>query len=246
MTDTCTICGLNVSRGSLQAHLDEIMGRVQRNEGAWLLTLNTEMLARCVREPAYLGLMKAADIITADGMPIVWASRFKGGDAPIAGRTTGVDLVHAYLKSRDIPAFAVIGGKSPSVTIQTYGPQAVQACKYVFEDKVDLSDAQLAMFCSELKQRHVKVVFIALGVPKQDHLARQLRERMPNLVLTGIGGTFEILGPGGGRAPAWMQHTGLEWLYRFGKEPSRLWRRYLISYPVGVWHLIKDSVGSRS
>jgi N-acetylglucosaminyldiphosphoundecaprenol N-acetyl-beta-D-mannosaminyltransferase len=121
----------------------------------------------------------------------------------------------------------------------------MQACKYVFEGKVDLSEAQLSTFCTELAQRDVKVVFIALGVPKQDLLASLLRKRLPNLVLTGIGGSFEILGPGGGRAPAWMQQAGLEWFYRFGKEPARLWRRYLVSYPVGVWHLFKDFLGSR-
>lgn len=246
MTDSCTICGLNVSRGSLQVHLDDVMGRAARGEGAWLLTLNTEMLARSVREPEYLRLMNSADIITADGMPLVWASRFKGPGAAIDGRTTGVDLVDAFLRSDEIPAFAVIGGKTPSVTIQAYGPHAMQACQYVFEDKVDLGEVQLSMFCRELEQRDVKVVFIALGVPKQDHLAWMLRKRMPNLVLTGIGGSFEILGPEGGRAPAWMQQAGLEWMYRFSKEPARLWKRYLVSYPVGIWHVLKDCMGLRA
>lgn len=246
MIDTCTICGLRVSRGSLQTHLAEIKRRAQHGEGAWLLTLNTEMLARSVREPDYMRLMSTADVITADGMPLVWASHFKADGGPIDGRTTGVDLVHALLQSDDVPAFAIIGGKAPWVTVQAYGPRAVQACKYVFEDKVDLSEAQLSTFCMELAQREVKVVFIALGVPKQDHLASALRKRLPNLVLTGIGGSFEILSPGGGRAPAWMQRAGLEWFYRFGKEPARLWRRYLVSYPVGVWHLFKDCLVSRA
>ena len=84
------------------------------------------------------------------------------------------------------------------------------------------------------------MVFIALGVPKQDRLAVELRRRMPHLVLLGIGGTFEILGPQGSRAPRWMQKGGLEWLYRLFREPGRLWRRYLINYPQGVWFLIKD------
>ena len=244
MTDTCTICSLKVSRGDMQAHLTDILDRCRRNDGAWLLTLNLEMLARSVREPAYLTLMARADIVTADGMPLVWAARRKG--MPVAGRTTGVDLVHAFLKGGDLPAYAVIGGVSPSVTIQTYGPQAVQACRYLFEDRVDLSEAQLALFCKELAQREVKLVFIALGVPKQDQLAVQLRKCMPSLVLAGVGGSFEILGPGGGRAPAWMQRSGLEWLYRFGKEPGRLWRRYLFNYPVGVWRLMKDMSASRT
>ncbi|TNF52601.1 MAG: glycosyltransferase, partial [Burkholderiales bacterium] len=78
------------------------------------------------------------------------------------------------------------------------------------------------------------------GVPKQDRLALLLRQRMPHLLLLGIGGTFEILGPDGGRAPQWMQRSGLEWLYRLTREPGRLWRRYLLNYPLGIWFLFRD------
>lgn len=246
MTDTCISCDLKVSRGSLRDHLDDILRRARSGDGAWLLTLNTEMLARSVREPDYHRLMSMADVITADGMPVVWASRCKGGGAAIAGRTTGVDLVRSFMQSDELPFFAVIGGHSPMVTIQRYGPHAAMACKYVFDSKVDLSNAQLSVFCEELRHRQVKVVFIALGVPKQDQLAHLLRERLPQLILIGIGGSFEILGPQGGRAPVWMQRAGLEWLFRLIREPARLWRRYLISYPAGIWRLLKDCLGSRA
>lgn len=240
MTDVCEICGLPVSRGDLGSHVQEITDRASRGDGAWLLTLNTEMLARGVRDPAYWNLVRKADIITADGMPLVWASGFKRQGAPIAGRTTGVDLVDELLRSSVVPRFAVIGGQSPLVTIDQYGPKAREACTFVFDGKVDLSEAQLQMFCDELNRSRAQIVFIALGVPKQDQLALELRRRMPHLVLTGIGGTFEILGPQGSRAPVWMQKGGLEWLYRLGHEPGRLWRRYLINYPRGIWFLLKD------
>lgn len=240
MTDVCEICGLQVSRGNLESHVRDITERADLGNGAWLLTLNTEMLARGVRDPAYWDLVKQADIITADGMPLVWASGVKRREAAIAGRTTGVDLVDAMLRLERVPRFAVIGGKSPLETIQRYGAKAVEACVYLFDGKVDLSEAQLNLFCDELARRQAKVVFIALGVPKQDQLALELRRRMPGLVLTGIGGTFEILGPQGSRAPAWMQRSGLEWLFRLTNEPGRLWRRYLINYPRGIWFLLKD------
>ena len=84
-----------------------------------LLTLNTEMLARGAREPDYWNLVKKADIITADGMPLVWASGIKCPGAAIDGRTTGVDLVDAMLRVESVPRFAVIGGKSPLKTIET-------------------------------------------------------------------------------------------------------------------------------
>jgi N-acetylglucosaminyldiphosphoundecaprenol N-acetyl-beta-D-mannosaminyltransferase len=140
----------------------------------------------------------------------------------------------------------VIGGQHPRKTIELYGPRAHRGlCTFVFDGKVDLSETQLSFFCDELARHQVRLVFIALGVPKQDRLALSLRQRMPELVLLGIGGTFEILGPDGSRAPLWMQRVGLEWLYRLANEPGRLWRRYLISYPSGIWFLLKDCLGAK-
>jgi N-acetylglucosaminyldiphosphoundecaprenol N-acetyl-beta-D-mannosaminyltransferase len=240
MSDVCTLCGLPVSRASLSSHLRDLIDRMGRGAGAWLVTLNTEMVSRGAREPAYWSLVKQADIITADGMPLVWASGFKFPGAAIEGRTTGVDLVDAMLRMEDVPRFAVIGGQQPLKTIELYGQGALNACGFVFDGKVDLSEAQLNSFCDALIKHQVKVLFLALGVPKQDELALQMRQRLPHLVMLGIGGTFEILGPQGRRAPTWMQKTGLEWLYRFLREPLRLWRRYLLSYPRGVWVLMLD------
>lgn len=244
MTDVCEICGVAVSCGNLDSHVQEIRKRVLQEEGAWLLTLNTEMLARGAREPEYWKLVGKADIITADGMPLVWASRVKRRGASIEDRTTGVDLVDALLNLDVVPRFAVIGGHSPLKTIALYGSRAIEACSFVFDGKVDLSDRQLAMFCADLGRCEAQVVFIALGVPKQDRLALELRRRLPKLVLLGVGGTFEILGPEGGRAPRWMQRGGLEWLYRLAKDPGRLWRRYLINYPRGLWLLVKHCLSA--
>ncbi|MDM7950736.1 WecB/TagA/CpsF family glycosyltransferase [Hydrogenophaga sp.] len=240
MTDICDICGLTVSRRGVSDHLKEVTDRVGRSEGAWLLTLNTEMLARGSRDPDYWKMIQKADIITADGMPLVWASNFKYPGRTIDGRTTGVDLVDALLRVKNVPKFAVIGGKSPLETIKTYGARTVEACAFVYDGMVDLSDEQLSWFSDELIRHQARVVFIALGVPKQDLLALELRRKVPQAVLMGIGGTFEILGPKGGRAPHWMQRGGLEWLYRLAKDPGRLWKRYLINYPRGIWFLIKD------
>jgi N-acetylglucosaminyldiphosphoundecaprenol N-acetyl-beta-D-mannosaminyltransferase len=245
MTDVCEICGFSVSRGNLDSHRRAITSLAVQGRGCWLLTLNIEMIARGLRDPDYWRLIKNADVITADGMPLVWASGTKYPESPIHGRTTGVDLVDAMLRQACVPRFAVIGGVSPFTTIERYGPTAVAACAYVFDGKVDLSDEQLALFCGELERHQVQMVFIALGVPKQDELAAKLRQQMPQLVLLGIGGTFEILGPDGRRAPVWMQRVGLEWLFRLLQEPGRLWRRYLINYPRGMWFLVKDCLAAR-
>lgn len=240
MISTCTICGMPLSSGTLQDNLTHLLERIHSGDGAWLVTLNTEMLARGARDPGYLDLIRQADVITADGMPLVWASQKKNCDTPITERTTGVDLVEAYFALDNIPNYAVIGGVDPMVTIRQYATSAQDACRYLFNGMVTLEETQIDEFVEALTQNDVKTVFIALGVPKQDKLALALRARLPHLILTGIGGTFEILGPQGSRAPQWMQKSGLEWLYRFAKEPGRLWKRYLVQYPLGIGMILKD------
>jgi len=242
MTDVCEICGLPISRSDLSFHVRQLTRLVDHGQGSWVLTLNTEMLARGARDHGYWSLIKKADIITADGMPLVWVSKFRRMGHPIAGRTTGVDLVDGLLRQQHVPRFAVIGGLNPRKTIEQYGPSAIEACAFLFDGKVDLSENQVSFFCEELARHQVRLVFIALNVPKQEQLANLLRQRMSQLVLIGTGGTFEILGPDGGRAPIWMQRVGLEWLFRLANEPGRLWRRYLLYYPRGIWFLVKEGL----
>lgn len=245
MNDHCILCGLPISRANMSQTLDSLLERIARGEGAWLLTLNTEMLSRFTREPGYQDLVAQADIITADGMPLVWASRFRGANQAIPERTTGVDLVDAFLRLPHVPAYAIIGGVDPATTLVRYGETARQACRFLFNGKVDLSEEQVRHFVGSLREGQVKMLFVALGVPKQDRLALKLRALMPELVITGIGGTFEILGPQGRRAPKWMQRSGMEWLFRLIKEPGRLWKRYLLHYPAGIGLLLRDSLRSR-
>lgn len=245
MSDHCILCGLPISRSTMKATLDDMLKRMARGDGAWLLTLNTEMLSRFTKDPCYRDLVAQADIITADGMPLVWASRFRGADQAITERTTGVDLVDAYLRLPEVPPYAIIGGVDPALTVARYGDAAQQACRYLFNGMVDLSDEQVQQFANTLRNQQVRMLFLALGVPKQDRLALKMRELMPELMITGIGGTFEILGPKGSRAPKWMQKAGMEWLFRLLKEPGRLWKRYLIHYPAGVKLLLKDMLHAR-
>lgn len=245
MSEHCVLCGLPVSRAHMKQTLEEILARIGQKRGTWVLTLNTEMLARFARDPSAHDLLSQADIITADGMPLVWASRFKGPDRTIPERTTGVDLVDAYLRLPTIPAYAVIGGVDPAATLARYGEPAVRACQYLFDGRVDLSADQVQEFADALLENQVRMLFLALGGAKQDQLAFMLRKAVPGLVVAGIGGSFEILGPQGSRAPRWMQNAGLEWLFRLTREPGRLWRRYLVHYPAGLGLLLRDCVKPR-
>ena len=242
MDNGCKICGFPISRTSMQENLSAILEHGKNKTGGWLVTLNTEMLARISRDASYHELLKSADMFVADGMPLVWASRHKRGSCPqvITERTTGVDLIDQFLRKENIPPYAIIGGKDPATTLAQYSG-AAEHCELMFTGIIDESEEQIKTFADEIIEKNIQIVFVALGVPKQDRVALALHEQAPQSVYLGVGGTFEILAPGSSRAPGWMQKSGLEWLYRLSKEPGRLWKRYVLHYPLGVYALLKDS-----
>ncbi len=235
-----TVGPLTISTATLARHAELLRASAEHGQGGWVVTLNTEMLARMAREPDYGALLSLADLCVADGMPLVWASqRQPDRTCHIPERTTGVDLVDHLLRARRVPSFAIIGGRDPRATLAHRYPRAQQACRFCFTGRVDGSDEQqIDHFAHQLERQDVRLLFLALGVPKQDELAVSLRERLPRVVIIGVGGTFEILGPQGARAPRWMRRSGLEWFYRFVREPGRLWRRYFLQYPAGIRYLL--------
>ena len=191
------------------------------------------------KQSSFLPMLKLLAAVAGAGVVCAGAAQ------AIPERTTGVDLVDAFLRLPQMPTYAIIGGVDPAITVARYGESAQQACRYLFNGKVDLSDKQVQQFTDTLRDHQVRMLFLALGVPKQDCLALKIRPLMPELMITGIGGTFEILGPNGSRARKWMQKLGMEWLFRLFKEPDRLWKRYLIHYPAGVKLLLKDMLHAR-
>jgi len=236
------ISGLPVSTASLDGNVALLRHRMAERRGGWVVTLNTEMIARCARDPDYCALLEGASLLVADGMPIVWASRRARpvSGSPISGRTTGVDLVERLLRGGG-PPFAVIGGRDPRAAVRALGVTD-DRCRWVYRGAVDDSAPCIDFLARHLRERDVRIVFVALGVPKQDQVARLLWRRLPETVFVGVGGAFEILGPGGRRAPLWMRKAGLEWAFRLAREPARLWQRYLLGYPVGLASLGMDRV----
>lgn len=231
------LCGFTIQPLTLAEWVDLLVDRANRGQGAWVVTLNLEMVSRDRRDKAYGQLIRSCDLMVADGMPIVWASRKKKGTTPIPERVTGVELTRALLDRFDPTEMAVVGGENPRATIQTLGiPRGDEI--FIDDSRISLEPEAVQALAARLVGR--KVLFIALGVPKQDRLAAELRKAMPHAVILGIGGTFELLGGQKKRAPEWMQARGLEWLYRLVSEPKRLWRRYLVEYWGGGFSLVRD------
>lgn len=239
MSSETVLCSFPLLQTTQDGLKQLMLDRLSRSEGAWVLTLNLEMVARSRRDPAYSELAHSADIFVADGMPLIWASRLKRGSVPLPERCTGSDLTVALIKELDLANVAILGGVSPRAALQKLrGEEALKA--FIFDGKVLLDEASVREYARQIQDHGAKMVFLALGVPKQDQLAALLRPMLPDRVLIGVGGSFEMIEGAVKRAPVWMQRIGFEWLYRLLGDPKRLWRRYLVEYWGGGIALLID------
>jgi N-acetylglucosaminyldiphosphoundecaprenol N-acetyl-beta-D-mannosaminyltransferase len=84
------------------------------------------------------------------------------------------------------------------------------------------------------------LLLVALGAPRQDLWIHQYQPELNVPVAMGVGCVFDLLAGTAKRAPQWMQRSGFEWAYRLGKEPRRLWRRYLVNDLPMFWNLLRE------
>jgi N-acetylglucosaminyldiphosphoundecaprenol N-acetyl-beta-D-mannosaminyltransferase len=225
--------GLTIAPLREREVVDLALASVRAGRGGWICPVNLDVLRNVARDPAKRRMVERADVRTADGMPLIWASRLQG--TPLPERVSGSSLVRTLpAATRDTGASVfLLGGdsgvadaaaeelrrSSPGVRIVgTHCPP------HGFED----SPEQLAAIETALSAADPDVVFVALGFPKQERLILRLRQRFPHLWLVSCGISLSYLSGDVARAPVWAQRLGLEWLHRLVQEPRRLARRYLV------------------
>lgn len=227
------ICGFEISTADMRSNLATILCMAELGSGGRIVTINLEMISRAVLDPSYRALLTdRTSLIVADGVPVIWASRLGPQRYKINGRTNGTDLVAQLLTSEHKVKIGVVGGLNPKCALDKLRVPR-EKVPFVYDGHVSLSAEWMDEFVQTLTKKQVRVLLIALGVPKVDQFADEVLKRNPNLVAVGVGSAFDLLSGIKPRAPRWMQSSGLEWLHRLFSEPRRLWQRYLLLYPVG-------------
>jgi N-acetylglucosaminyldiphosphoundecaprenol N-acetyl-beta-D-mannosaminyltransferase len=234
---TVDVCDYPILPVSLEQVVGHILWQINNRQGSWIVTLNLDLVARGEVEPDYGQLIRKADIITADGSPLVWGARKKHVQLREMERTTGADLTAKLIHlvaPRDV---AIIGGHDPKRALTNEGLNPNDPW-FIFDGKVEVTPEFAAELAAQMEGRHL--IFVALGCPKQERLIHLLREHLPNSVFIGVGGSFDFLAGATQRAPQWMQDRGLEWLFRIYREPKRIGKRVFVGYIPGLKALLKD------
>ncbi len=221
---------------------DEVVARVREElaagRGGRIVTPNIDILRQAQTEPAVRAYLDRADLVVADGMPLVWASRLSG--TPLPERVAGSSLIRSLSAGlgRDGRSIFVIGGMPATEdcadgAVRAAGRLAA-ACSglrvagsvcppYGFER----DEAAYEQLLRDVTAAAPDLVFVGLGFPKQELVIDRLLPRLPGTWFIGCGAAVNFVAGDVGRAPRWMQRSGLEWAHRLGTEPRRLAGRYL-------------------
>jgi N-acetylglucosaminyldiphosphoundecaprenol N-acetyl-beta-D-mannosaminyltransferase len=232
-SDSTKVMGLDVARLREADVIARALDDLQAGRGGWICPVNLDVLRRTVRDPGQRALVERADLVVADGMPLLWASRLQR--TPLPERVAGSSLIRTLpAASRDAGASVFLLGGDPGVADvaadellrSTPGLEiAGTHCPPLgFED----SPEQLAAIHAALETTKPDIVFVGLGFPKQEHLILRLKPRFPEIWFVSCGISLSYLSGHVTRAPVWAQRLGLEWLHRLVHEPRRLARRYLV------------------
>jgi N-acetylglucosaminyldiphosphoundecaprenol N-acetyl-beta-D-mannosaminyltransferase len=245
---TCQILGSRVDPTSYSEATAQILAWSSELTGRYICAANVHMVMEAFDSPKFMSIVNQADLVTPDGMPLVWSLRALG--ISHQQRVYGPDLtLHVAQAASDgcVPV-GFYGGDPETLqrminALQTSFPELQVAYQYSPPFR-SLTSEEDNTIVSEILASGVRVLFVGLGCPKQERWMFDHRERLP-LVMLGVGAAFDFIGGIKKQSPEWMQRIGLEWLFRFFQEPSRLWRRYLYQNPRFIWFIIRQLLGSK-
>jgi N-acetylglucosaminyldiphosphoundecaprenol N-acetyl-beta-D-mannosaminyltransferase len=213
---------------------------IARGRGGRIMTPNIDILRQAQADAGVRAYLEDADLVVADGMPLVWASRLSG--TPLPERVAGSSLIWSLSEGlgRDNRSIFILGGvpTDPATGVADGATRAAARLTaanpglgiagtlspdYGFERDPDA----YAAVCRRVADVRPDMVYVGLGFPKQEEVITGLRSSLPDAWFIGCGAAVNFVAGDVDRAPRWMQRTGLEWAHRLGTEPRRLAGRYL-------------------
>ena len=212
-----------------------VIGWAQSHSSRYVCVATVNNVMEAWDSPEFRAITNAADLVTPDGMPLVWALKLLG--FPNATRVYGPDLTPLVLARRRAPKYP--GrllrrlARSPQPWPSIRHPRAVSALQiaYAFSPPFrPLTPVEDEEIVAAINRSGARILFIGLNTPKQDYWMAAHRGRV-QAVMLGVGAAFDFIAGTKRQAPRWMMRIGMEWFFRLATEPRRLWKRYLKHNP---------------
>jgi N-acetylglucosaminyldiphosphoundecaprenol N-acetyl-beta-D-mannosaminyltransferase len=229
MANGLTILGVPIDNVSMEETLGKIEEFIHDGTFHQIATANVDYLVNAVANREYKEVLCRCDLVVADGMPVVLASRMLG--SPLRERVAGADLVPrlARLSGREGHGIFLLGAapevsKAAGLRLEDMGARIVGRLSPPI---CPLPEFDNDSILAEIEKANPDILLVAFGSPKQEMWIHQVRHRLKVPVCIGVGGSLDFLAGAVPRAPDWVQKASLEWVYRMWAEPRRLAGRYL-------------------
>jgi N-acetylglucosaminyldiphosphoundecaprenol N-acetyl-beta-D-mannosaminyltransferase len=225
------VVGIPLALTDYDRTMDWMDGMIARREPGYVCVAAVHTVMVCQEDPELREAVLNSSLTVPDGQPLVWAMNALGHD--LSSRVYGPELMDRYCARaaesgvsmylyggrnqgalvqlalnlrRRHPGLKIVGGYSPP-----YGPPSEEEDDAIAE---------------EINRSGADVVWVGIGVPKQEKWMARMRDRLDAPVLVGVGAAFDFHADLVPQAPDWIQGAGLEWAFRLAHEPRRLWQRY--------------------
>ena len=224
------LLGLEIDSLTTEEFLERLSAFVAAGRPRQVVYLNADCVNKCWNDPEYRETVADADLVYADGMGIVWASRLFGN--PLPERVNAGDMLPDLCRMSVERGFKLyfLGGE-PGIAAQAadrlrsqYPGLRIVGTQHGFYD--DGQDEEAIV--EQIRAAEPDMLLVGMGAPRQELWIRRNKDRLGVPVIWGVGGLLDYCADKFSRAPVWMRKAGMEWAYRLALEPRRLWKRYLL------------------
>lgn len=220
----------NVEFDDVMATIDS---HVQSGTPGFMVSLNTDIAVQLEKDPAFAEAYAAADLALMDSQPLIWLAKRRG--IQVREKLSGSDLMPRICEvaaQRGWSCFFLGGmGDVPATAaanLSQHYPGLVVAGTLSPDYGFEKTDEGLAQVIQAVRDAHPDILFICLGTPKSEKILYPHLDEFGVPFTLSVGAAIDFAAGTANRAPEWMQHAGLEWLYRFAQEPKRLFKRYFV------------------
>jgi N-acetylglucosaminyldiphosphoundecaprenol N-acetyl-beta-D-mannosaminyltransferase len=249
MVPRVNVLGVGISAIDPPTALDLLARWIDTRERHYVCVCAVHIVMECQNDARLRAMVNRASLAVPDGMPLVWVARLAGQCQ--VQRVYGPDLMLSFCElaaQRGYTSYLLGGAPGqPEVVaerLRARYPQLSVVGMHATPAR-PLPPAECDAVVDEINRLNPDIVWVGLGAPLQEQWMASNRDRIRAPILAGVGAAFDFHSDRVPQAPAWLQQTGLEWLFRLAQEPGRLWRRYLLGNPEFLGRLLVQGLGLR-
>jgi len=243
--DHVKLLGISINNLTMDEAVEELMAKARGAAPSQVCFVNADCANLAWSNPGYRRVLSSASVVLADGIGMKLAGRLLNQN--IRQNVNGTDLFPRLCKALEAERMGIyLLGSKPGVTDdlvrwmnEQYPDLPVRGHRHGY-----FSPQEGPEVIAEIQGSRAEVLLVAFGAPKQDlWIAEHLQETGAKVAM-GVGALFDFYSGRFPRAPNWVREIGMEWFFRFTREPRRMWKRYFVGNAVFLSRVVRERLGS--